>query len=386
MSTLDILEKLIELPTVSSASNLELIHYVSALLERHGVASRIIPNADGTKANLLATVGPADQRGIVLSGHTDVVPVEGQAWSVPPFAMTARDGRLFGRGTADMKGFVACALTACIKAARMNLRTPLHLALSHDEEVGCRGVGSLIEELRKAPQKPLLCIVGEPTGMAVATGHKGKLAARVVCKGRTAHSALAPRALNAIHLGCDFVTALRNEQARIIAEGARDDGYEVPYTTVHAGMMHGGVALNIVPDQCLIEFEIRNISSDDPETIMERIRAQVAPVIAAAARSAPEADIAIEVVNAYPDLDTDPTSATVGFVNSMSGMNMITKVPFGTEAGLFARDAGIPTVICGPGFMDQGHKPDEFIAAEQLARCDNMLEKLIDRMQQGVNL
>lgn len=386
MSTLDILEKLIEFPTVSSASNLELIHYVSALLERHGVTSRIIPNADGTKANLLATVGPADQRGIVLSGHTDVVPVEGQAWSVPPFAMTARDGRLFGRGTADMKGFVACAVTACIKAARMNLRTPLHLALSHDEEVGCRGVGSLIEELRKAPQKPLLCIVGEPTGMAVATGHKGKLAARVVCKGRTAHSALAPRALNAIHLGCDFVTALRNEQARIIAEGARDDGYEVPYTTVHAGMMHGGVALNIVPDQCLIEFEIRNISSDDPETIMERIRAQVAPVIAAAARSAPEADIAIEVVNAYPDLDTDPTSATVGFVNSMSGMNMITKVPFGTEAGLFARDAGIPTVICGPGFMDQGHKPDEFIAAEQLARCDNMLEKLIDRMQQGVNL
>ncbi|RUU08490.1 M20/M25/M40 family metallo-hydrolase, partial [Mesorhizobium sp. M7A.T.Ca.TU.009.01.3.2] len=211
MDSIQILEKLIAFPTVSRDSNLALVGYVAELLDAHGIDSRIIHSEDGHKANLFATIGPADASGIMLSGHTDVVPVDGQAWTLPPFEMTNRDGKLYGRGTADMKGFVASALAACLKASKMTLRTPLHLTLSYDEEIGCIGVRSLIDMLQAAPHRPLLCIVGEPTDMQVATGHKGKLAARALCKGREGHSALAPLALNAIHLGCDFVAALRRE-------------------------------------------------------------------------------------------------------------------------------------------------------------------------------
>ncbi|TIT51452.1 MAG: M20/M25/M40 family metallo-hydrolase, partial [Mesorhizobium sp.] len=265
MDSIRILEKLIAFPTVSRDSNLDLIGYVVDLLDAHGIAWQIIQSEDGRKANLFATIGPAGASGIMLSGHTDVVPIDGQNWKLPPFEMSERDGRLYGRGAADMKGFVACALAACVTASKMTLQTPLHLALSYDEEIGCIGVRSLIDMLRGAPQRPLLCIVGEPTGMKVATGHKGKLAARAICKGREGHSALAPLALNAIHLGCDFVAALRREQDRLARDGARDGDYDIPYTTVHVGKMNAGVALNIVPNLCQIDFEIRNIAADNPQ-------------------------------------------------------------------------------------------------------------------------
>lgn len=247
MDSIAILEKLVAFPTVSRDSNLGLISYVAEVLEEHGIAYELIHDAAGGKANLFATVGPKDRPGVMLSGHTDVVPVEGQAWTMPPFALTQHDGRLYGRGTADMKGFVACALRAMVMAARQPLKVPLHLALSYDEEVGCLGVRSLVGMLAEMPVKPWLCLVGEPTGMQVATGHKGKLAARATCCGREGHSALAPLALNALHLGCDFVGVLRDEQDRLAREGARDTDYDIPYTTVHVGKMSGGVALNIVP-------------------------------------------------------------------------------------------------------------------------------------------
>jgi acetylornithine deacetylase len=386
MDTIPILEKLLGFATVSRDSNLDLIGFVTDLLGRHGIASTIIRSEDGHKANLYATVGPTDRPGVMLSGHSDVVPIDGQDWTLPPFAMTERDGRLYGRGAADMKGFIASALAVCIKASTMQLRTPLHLAISYDEEIGCIGVRSLVEMLQGAPQKPLLCIVGEPTSMQVATGHKGKIGARAFCKGREGHSALAPLALNAIHLGCDFVSALRREQDRLATEGARDGDYDIPYTTVHVGKMNAGVALNVVPNLCQIDFEIRNVAADNPEHILDGLRAEAARIAAAASSIAPEAAIDIEDFNTYPGLDTPATSQAVAFVKSLTGANGTIKVAFGTEGGLFSRDVGTPTVVCGPGSMAQGHKPDEFVSIEQLRRCDDMLAKLLQRLTEAAPL
>ncbi|ESY71635.1 acetylornithine deacetylase [Mesorhizobium sp. LNHC252B00] len=377
MDSIQILEKLIAFPTVSRDSNLDLIGYVSDLLAAQGIACQIISSADGHKANLFATIGPTDAAGVMLSGHTDVVPIDGQDWTLPPFEMTARDGKLYGRGAADMKGFVACALAACLKASKIPLQTPLHLALSYDEEVGCIGVRSLIDMLRAAPLRPLLCIVGEPTSMHVATGHKGKLAARAICRGREGHSALAPLALNAIHLGCDFVAALRGEQDRLAVDGARDGDYDIAYTTVHVGKMNAGVALNIVPNLCQLDFEIRNIAADNPDEILERLRAEAARIAAAASAIAPEAAVDIEITNTYPGLDTPANSQAVAFVKSLTGANDTIKVAFGTEGGLFSRDLGTPTIVCGPGSMAQGHRPDEFVSVEQMRRCDDMLDNLL---------
>lgn len=380
MDSIQILEKLIAFPTVSRVSNLDLIGYVTDLLAAQGIACQIIRSADGHKANLFATIGPADAPGVMLSGHTDVVPIDGQDWTLPPFEMSARDGRLYGRGAADMKGFVACALAACLKASKMCLQTPLHLALSYDEEIGCIGVHSLIDMLRSAPYLPLLCIVGEPTNMQVATGHKGKLAARAICRGREGHSALAPLALNAIHLGCDFVSALRQEQDRLARDGVRDGDYDIPYTTVHVGKINAGVALNIVPNLCQLDFEIRNVAADNPDQILDGLRAAAARIATAASAIAPEAAIDIDITNTYPGLDTPANSQAVAFVKSLTGANDTIKVAFGTEGGLFSRDLGTPTIVCGPGSMAQGHRPDEFVSVEQMRRCDDMLDNLLRRL------
>ncbi len=276
MDSIDILARLIAFPTVSRDSNLELIGWVRDRLAERGIEALLVHDATGTKANLFATIGPTDRPGVMLSGHTDVVPVEGQDWSFPPFEMTRREGRLHGRGAADMKGFLACALAATLRAARRPLRTPLSLAFSYDEEVGCLGVRRLIAVLETAPVRPAFAIVGEPTAMQVATGHKGKTALSAVCIGREAHSALAPTALNALHLGCDLVAAIRAVQAEIAESGARDGDYDVPFTTLHVGRMQGGTALNIVPNRCEVEFEIRNLAADDPDRLVERIRGEAA--------------------------------------------------------------------------------------------------------------
>jgi acetylornithine deacetylase len=384
MDSIDILRKLISFPTVSRDSNLDLIRYVAGLLDAHGIACQLLHDDKQEKANLFASIGPAERPGVMLSGHTDVVPVDGQNWTVPPFEMTERDGRLYGRGAADMKGFVASALAAMLRAAKRDLQTPLHLALSYDEELGCLGVHSLIAMLKEAPVQPGLCIVGEPTGMAVATGHKGKVGAHAIARGREGHSALAPLALNAIHLGCDFVAALRAEQARIERDGARDGDYDIPYTTLHVGRFNAGVALNIVPNLCTLDFEIRNVAADDPGVIMDRLRGAAAEIAARAAEIAPEAAIDIEIFNTYPGLDTPAASEAVAFVKSLTGGNATIKVAFGTEGGLFNAALGVPTVVCGPGSMMQGHKPDEFVSVEQLRRSDAMLAALERRLIEGI--
>jgi acetylornithine deacetylase len=383
-ATVEILKDLIGFATVSRDPNRDLIDYVAARLEAVGADWQVIPDADGGKANLFATAGPRDIGGVMLSGHTDVVPVDGQDWRVPPFTCTESDGRYYGRGTADMKGFVAAAINAFETAARGGLATPLHLALSYDEELGCLGVRSMIDMLAAEPVRPVMCIVGEPTEMGLATGHKGKTVIHADCTGMAAHSSLAPLAVNAVHLACDLVAAIRRRQQDIVENGQHDAAYNIPYSTLHVGRIEGGLQVNIVPRGARVEFEIRNLADDDPQTIIEAIRADIAPIIVAARQTTPAADISLTVVNSYPGLETALDSEVVTLLQELTGVNATCKVAFGTEGGLFARDLGIPTIICGPGSMDQGHKPDEFVTAAQLALCDDMLASLTSRLQKGL--
>lgn len=383
MQMRDILERLMAFDTVSSRPNRALMDYVAEVLAGAGIASVLVPDAGGGKANLWATVGPAGVGGVMLSGHTDVVPVEGQAWTKPPFALTEADGRFYGRGAADMKGFVACAIAAMLQAAERSLKVPLHLALSYDEEIGCMGVRSLIDMLAGAPVRPRMCIVGEPTAMHVATGHKGKVALRATCVGREGHSALAPLALNALHLAADFIGVIRGVQARIAAEGPFDGDYDVPYTTVHAGKMAGGVQVNIVPNAAVIDFEIRSLAGVDVEALITELRAGAEAVVAPLRAEFPEAEIRVERLWDYPGLGTPTDAAVVNFVKGLTGANGTIKVAFGTEGGLFDARLGVPTVICGPGSMAQGHKPDEFVTVEQMDRCQAMLAALVARCEAG---
>ena len=384
MDSIGLLARLLAFDTTSRNPNRALIDWAAGLLRERGLDPVLIPDAHGDKANLCVTVGPADRGGVMLSGHTDVVPVDGQAWTVPPFALTRRDGRLHGRGAADMKGFVACALRAVLLAAGRELRTPLHLALSFDEELGCLGVPSLIDMLAAAPVRPALCIVGEPTAMLVATGHKGKVALRATCTGREAHSALAPAGLNAIHLAADLLGRLRLLQERLEREGPRDADYDVPFTTVHAGVIQGGVALNIVPNRCVLDFEVRNVVEDDLDALVRGIEGEAEAIAAEARRHAPEAGIAIGELFSYPGLGTPTDALAVRFVQSLTGANGTIKVAFGTEGGLFSERLGVPCVVCGPGSMAQGHKPDEFVTEEQMGRCDAMMDALLARLEAGL--
>lgn len=376
-SSIEILEKLISFDTVSRTPNRGLIDYVRGLLDDAGIESTLVEDASGHCANLFATVGNREKGGVMLSGHTDVVPVTGQVWTVDPFRLTERDGNLYGRGTTDMKGFVACAIHAALEASKRPLATPLHLAFSYDEEIGCVGVRRLLDMLDAAPVKPALCIVGEPTELVVANGHKGKTAARAVCTGRSVHSALAPTGVNAIQIAADFIRLLQTIQRDIVGSDSRDDAYDIPYSTIHPGIISGGTALNIVPNECQVDFEIRNIQADDPAPLFARIKDEAAQIVAGYGEGA---GITIEIVNSYPGLDTPLDAEVVRFVQSLTGANSTTKLAFGTEGGLFSTQLGIPTVVCGPGSMAQGHKPDEFITMDQLAKCDSMLDALIERL------
>ena len=388
-STLSFLRDLIAFPTVSRDPNRALIAYCADYLRSIGAVVEIIAADSGDKANLYATIGPDMVPGVMLSGHTDVVPVDGQLWTKPPFEAVVESGRVYGRGTADMKGFVAAALSCAGIAAQRHLQTPLqtplHLALSYDEEIGCVGVRSLIDMLAGAPVKPAMCIVGEPTAMAIATGHKGKTAIEAACVGSAAHSALAPQAVNAIHLACDLIAQIRHLQDDMITDGAQDSAYDIPYTTLHAGLITSGVALNIVPDHAVVTFEIRNLAADDPEAILHRLRRAIAPVIAVARKRAAEADIVFKVINSYPGLETSLDEAVVAMVAELTGRDERIKVAFGTEGGLFSQRLGIPAVVCGPGSMEQGHKADEFVTLAQLDSCDAMLASLVDRLATGLN-
>ncbi len=368
MNTLDLLHRLVAFPTVSADSNLPLIDFVQTYLRDRGFECRFVADQIGKKANLFASIGPRQDDGIVLSGHTDVVPVATQAWTSDPFRLTRRGSRLHGRGSTDMKGFLASALSAADRIDGKLLKRPLHLAFSHDEEIGCVGVRSLLDVLAKEQFRASLCIVGEPTSMAIALGHKGKVAAQARFTGDAGHSSLAPRFINAIHLACDFVGNLRDVQQEIAESGCRDADYDIAYTTVHVGKIAGGEVLNILAERAAVDFEIRHLAEDNVEEILTRIRALADPAAE------------IEVRNAYPGLSTAAESNAASFAAHLLGQAPTTKVSFGTEAGLFATRLGLETVVIGPGNMDQGHQPDEYIEEAELHLCDAMMDRLIGEL------
>ncbi|MBT0956837.1 acetylornithine deacetylase [Alphaproteobacteria bacterium KMM 3653] len=379
-----ILTRLVAFQTVSRQSNLALLDYVEGLLAPLGVRLERFTSDDGTRANLWASLGPQGSGGVVMSGHCDVVPVEGQNWSSDPYTLRREGENLYGRGTADMKGFLAVAIHTMMQAAKSPLTLPLHLAISYDEEIGCLGVRGMLDALAQRPDRPALCIIGEPTGMRIATGHKGKRALHACCHGHEAHSALAPEALNALHLGAALIARLQDKQADLAEHGARDAAYDIPYSTVHVGTMQGGTALNIVPNRCDIEFEIRNIAADNPDTIIDSITRDATAIVAPHQGRFPQARIEIKEVSGYPGLDTPKATEGVTFLQSLTEPDSpLIKVAFGTEGGLFQERLALPTVVCGPGHMAQGHKPDEFVSEPQLAKCDYFLSAVVSALREG---
>ncbi|MBD1550322.1 acetylornithine deacetylase [Pseudomonas typographi] len=376
MNSKALLAALIGFDTTSRESNLQLIEFVRDYLARHEVPCELIFNGERSKANLFATIGAADRPGVVLSGHTDVVPVDGQPWTVPPFELSEKDGKLYGRGTADMKGYIACVLAAVPGLLAEPLRMPVHIALSYDEEVGCLGVRSLLAELEQRPHKPALCIIGEPTELKPVLGHKGKLAMRCDVHGAACHSAYAPQGVNAIEYAADLIGELGRIGAGLRAEHLQDPRFDPPFTTVQAGLIGGGKALNIVPADCRFDFEIRTLPDQNAHDVAQRLQhyaqQQVLPKMQAVDAAS---DIRFSELSSYPGLATDAHSDAANLIAQCCDSSEFTTVAFGTEGGLF--DAiGIPTVVCGPGSMDQGHKPDEFVSVAQLAACDRMLERL----------
>ena len=374
------IDRLIAFDTTSRNSNLELMDYVRGYLAGHGVESELIYNDERSKANLYATLGPTDRGGIALSGHTDVVPIDGQDWSTDPWTVSERDGKLYGRGACDMKSFIAVALAFVPKLLERPLTIPIHLSLSHDEEVGCIGVRSLIAALQERPVRPKACIIGEPTDMKVINAHKGKFSMRCHMRGFEAHSSLAPKGVNAIDAAAKVIVKLQALARRKAEHGPFDPAYDVPHTTVHTGLINGGTQLNIVPGACAFEFEIRNLPADDPEVLFAEIKAYVEDKVVPAMQAVqPETGCSWEPMSHFPGLDTAEDADVVTLAKALSGGNTTGKVAFGTEAGRF-QEAGMPAVVCGPGSIEQAHKPDEFVALEQVALCERFMGRLVEHV------
>lgn len=370
-----ILSELISIESISANSNLDIIAYIERLLALSGVSARRVPSSDGRKASLLATIGPADRPGLVLSAHMDVVPVEGQAWTVPPFAGVIRDQRVYGRGATDMKGFLAVVLAAVPRLKQAALAAPVHLAFSYDEEVGCRGAPDLVSTLMQSVAPPALAIIGEPTTLRVVRAHKGKMARRLTVTGRTGHSAMPHRAANAVDAAVAIAYGLRGLANEEIARGG-DAAFDPPFTTIHVGSLHGGTMVNLVPERAVLEYEIRTIPSRDAGEILARIDQLVARERVRLRASAAAADIVSEDLSAYPGLDTGADAPATRLVARLAkDTQPATTVAFGTEAGLYA-EAGIPTLVCGPGDMARGHKADEWIGFDELAAASAMMDRL----------
>jgi acetylornithine deacetylase len=378
---LDIVKKLVSFDTTSRDSNLALIDWVRGYLAKLGIESRLVFDETGTKANLWATIGPADRPGLVLSGHTDVVPIDGQEWTVSPFEPMERDGRLYGRGTTDMKSFVGVCLALAPEFARTKLKTPIHFAFSYDEEVGCIGVRRLLADLEARGIRPMGCVVGEPTSMKVIRAHKGKLSFRAHERGFECHSSLAPRGVNAIQFAARAIGRLIEMGDRFAADGPFDREFDIPFTTVHTGTIHGGTALNIVPKDCSFDFEFRHLPVHDPRALFGDFESYVRSELEPKMKSVhADTGFAFEEISSFPGLAGDEDAEVTQAAKAASGGNATGKVAFGTEAGLFEA-SGIPTVICGPGDIDQAHKPDEFVALAQIAQCEQFLRRLVERLE-----
>jgi acetylornithine deacetylase len=375
------IERLIGFNTVSRDSNLGLIEWVRDYLRGFGAVTRLTYDATGKKANLFATLGDSKKPGLILSGHTDVVPVDGQAWDTDPFLCTERDGKLFARGSADMKGFIGIILAQAPKfVAALNdnrLDAPLHYSLSYDEEVGCIGVRGLIRDLEENNIRPAGCVVGEPTSMQPIIAHKGTHRFRCTVRGREAHSSYVTHGVNAIEYAARLVVFIRTIAERLAQNETRDYGFTVPYSTLSTGVIHGGIAANVIPKECVFQFDMRTLPQTSPEALYQEIRSQAQTLSGEMHAVDPQSGIDLEWVSQTVGLAASEQDAIVQWAKQLSGNTEVGKVSYGTEAGLFQK-MGVPAVICGPGDIAQAHRPNEFVALEQLAQCEKFMERILE--------
>ena len=398
-TTIEILERLVSFDTTSRASNHALIDWVRAYLDGLGVAYTLSHHPSEAKTNLHAVVGPDVAGGFVLSGHVDTVPVDGQAWSSDPFSLTRRDGRLYGRGSTDMKGFVASMLAAvpAMQAAHRagGLPRPMHLFITYDEEVTCDGARVLVEQLRRDGQSPALCIVGEPTMMRPVIAHKGRLAAAVTFRGRAGHSSRPEGGANAVHAAARAAAFVAAEAERLAREGRRAEGFDPPHSTTQVGRFEGGGALNIIPAEARFEVEWRSVPGDSLEALSRRlcdhIEAEILPAMRAGGPASgpacspictPACTYAFEVATELPPLALPAEHPLAALVHGLTGVNTADRVSYGTEAGIY-QNAGIASLVCGPGDIAQAHQPDEYVEASQLDACDRFIGRLITRLASG---
>ncbi len=380
MTTTDLLERLVSFDTTSRNSNLALIGFVRDYLDSFGVRYRVSTDPSGQKANLHAIIGPQEAGGVALSGHVDTVPVDGQAWTSDPFMLRRRDGKLYARGSCDMKGFVAACLAAVPDFQARNLVRPLHLFISYDEEIGCHGVQRLIQDIADSGLRPDLCVVGEPSGMKPILAHKGKLNFNVSVRGLPGHSSEPAKGVNAVQAAGEAIAWVAREARRLDSEGPFEEGFDPPHTTIHVGTMEGGTILNIIPEHAAFTMEWRFIPGDSPHRHAERMQAWIAETIEPAMKAVhPACGFTYEIALEMPGmaLPADHDLATV--VKHLTGTNSAGKVAYGTEGGFF-ENAGIPTIICGPGHIAQAHQPDEWIEESELEACDRFIRRLIDRL------
>lgn len=378
--SVEMIKRLVSYDTTSRESNLDLIDWIRNYLDQFGVTSHLTFDDDKRKANLYATAGPDDTGGIMLSGHTDVVPVDGQDWNTDPFDVHEYQGKLFGRGTCDMKSFVAVALAHLPDFVERGIKTPLHFAFSYDEEVGCIGVRRLIQQVRGFDVQPKMCVVGEPTDMKVVVAHKGKRSFACDVTGMAAHSSLAPTAVNAIEFAAEIVSFIRARAKSFQSDGPFEDGFDPPHSTVHTGVMNGGTQLNIVPEHCSFQFELRYLPFEDHAGFIDDVRRFAEDTLLPEMRERYEAaDISFSEMSGFPGLMTPDDAEISQVCCHLAAANQTAKVSFGTEAGLFSA-GDIPTVVCGPGSVEQAHKPNEFVTLEQIAKCDAFMDRLKERL------
>jgi acetylornithine deacetylase len=373
---LDLARTLVRFNTVSANSNLDLIHFVRDELQRLGVKSRLSYNADRTKANLFATLGEGKPAGLILSGHTDTVPWDGQAWTVDPLSAEVRDDRLYGRGSADMKSFIAIALAHAQAFLESPAPFAIHFAFSYDEEVGCFGVKELIADLREAGVRPVACIIGEPTSMVPAIAHKGVYRYRCCVRGKEAHSSLTPSSVNAIEMAARVVGRIRDMAETLEREEPRYAGFDVPFSTASVGQFHGGIADNVVPRDAEFRYEFRDLPTADARALQAQVVDYARSLQPAMQRVAPEAGFSFDTICEIPSFLGSEQDPVTQLALRLSGEPRTTNVAFGTEAGIF-KGAGIPTVVCGPGSINQAHQPDEYVSLEQLARCQAFMQGLV---------
>ncbi len=372
---LELAQSLVRMNTVSHNSNLELIHFIRDHLGQLGVKSRLTYNADKTKANLFATLGEGKPAGVILSGHTDTVPWDGQDWTMDPLSALVKDGNLYGRGSADMKAFIGIAVSHAEQFLASDAPFALHFAFSYDEEVGCFGVKELIADLRDASIRPLACIVGEPTSMVPAIAHKGVYRYKCCVRGKEAHSSLTPQSVNAIEMAARVVGRVRDMAEGFERSEPRFEGFDVPFSTASVGQFHGGIADNVVPRDAEFRYEFRDLPTADAAQMQSEVLAYARSLEPAMQKVAPQTGFSFETICEIPSFLGSKDDAVTRLAQELSGEKGTTLVAFGTEAGLF-KNAGIPTVVCGPGSIQQAHQPDEFVSLAQLGRCEAFMQGL----------